>query len=184
MRLIAKEKKQRKRGQGEGSIYKRKDGRWAGVINLGYQGGKLKRKTFYGATREEVKDKLVPALNDVQKGIPFVTEQQTLKQFLDRWLADCVKPSVRPTTYESYEIQCRVHIVLILGHHKLSKLSPQHIQAYLKNRLATVLSAKTVKYHLSVLRMALGQALKWGLVARNVAMLVDPRVSRSTKFNR
>jgi integrase len=169
-----KGKKARKRGQGEGSIYKRKDGRWAAAINLGYQGGKLKRKTFYGATREEVKDKLVPALNDVQKGIPIITEQQTLKQFLDRWLADCVKPSVRPTTYESYEIQSRVHIVPILGHHHLSKLSPQHIQAYLKNRLETELSAKTVKYHLSVLRMALGLALKWGLVARNVAMLVDP----------
>ena len=113
-------------------------------------------------------------MNDVQKGIPVVTEQQTLKQFLDRWLADCVKPSVRPTTYESYEIQSRVHIAPILGHYHLSKLSPQHIQAYLKNRLETELSAKTVKYHLSVLRMALGQALKWGLVARNVAMLVDP----------
>ena len=65
-------KKQRKRGQGEGSIYKRADGRWAAAINLGYENGKLKRKTFYGATREEVKSKLVAALNDQQKGLPIL----------------------------------------------------------------------------------------------------------------
>jgi integrase len=50
--------KKRKRGQREGSIYKRKDDRWAAAINLGYVNGKLIRKTFYGATREEVKEKL------------------------------------------------------------------------------------------------------------------------------
>ena len=36
--------KRRKRGQGEGTIYKRKDGGWTAVANLGYQNGKLKRK--------------------------------------------------------------------------------------------------------------------------------------------
>jgi integrase len=92
-------KKARKRGQGEGSIYKRADGRWAAAINLGYQGGKLKRKTFYGETREEVRGKLVAALSDQQKGLPILTERQTLKQFLDRWLEDCVKPSLSADIY-------------------------------------------------------------------------------------
>jgi hypothetical protein len=55
-----------KRGQNEGSIYKRKDGRWTAVVNLGYQNGKLKRKSFYGKTREEVQSKLVATLSDVQ----------------------------------------------------------------------------------------------------------------------
>ena len=50
----------------------------------------------------------------------------------------------------------------------------------MNERLKTGLSAKTVKYHLSVLRMSLGQALKWNFVARNVAMLVDP--PRLVKF--
>jgi integrase len=169
-----KAKKARKRGQGEGSIYKRKDGRWTAVVNLGYQNGKLNRKYYYGETRDEVKDKLIAALNDHRQGIPVALERQTVEQFLNHWLTDCAQPSVRVTTFVSYEIQIRVHIAPILGYHQLSKLSPQHIQEYLKNKLAAGLSAKTVKYHLSVLRMALGQALRWNLIARNVAMLVDP----------
>src|ERR1041384_7537294 len=84
--LSKKPKKERKRGQGEGSIYKRKDGRWVGVINLGYQEGKLKRKSYYGETRKEVSDKLSAALNDLQKGLPILTERQTLATFLDKWL--------------------------------------------------------------------------------------------------
>ena len=35
--------KMSKRGQNEGSIYQRKDGRWAGAVSRGYVGGKLKR---------------------------------------------------------------------------------------------------------------------------------------------
>src|SRR5436190_764834 len=72
-------RKEKKRRQREGSIYKRKDGRWAAAINLGYQDGKLQRKTFYGVTREEVKGKLVTALNDQQKGLPVITEHQALR---------------------------------------------------------------------------------------------------------
>lgn len=174
-----KANKQRKRGQGEGSIYKRKDGRWTAAVNLGYQGGKLKRKYIYGKTRAEVAEKLPVELRNAQQGTSISTERQSLKQFLERWLTDCVKPSVRPSTFISYEQQVRVHIAPQLGHVQLTKLSPQHIQAYMNDRLKAELSAKTVKYHLSVLRMALGQALKWNLVARNVAMLVDPpRVSK------
>lgn len=176
---IEKAKKARKRGQGEGSIYKRKDGRWTAVVNLGYQDGKLKRKSFYGKTREEVQGKLIAALNDVQKGIPIPTERQTLKQFLERWLTDCVKPSVRPTTYVSYELQVRLHIVPMLGKYRLEKLTPQHVQTFLKDRLESGLAANTLKHCLSILRMALGQAQRWGLLGRNVAALVDsPRAER------
>lgn len=180
-----------KRGQGEGSIYKRKDGRWTAAINLGYKAGKLKRKVFYGKTRKDVSDTLTAELAKLKRGIPIVTERQTLKQFLDRWLTDSVKMSVKESTYISYEQQVRVHIVPALGHHQLTKLGPQHIQRYMNEKLtdgrvekrenqAPGLSAKTVRYHRSILSMALSQALKWGLVGRNVADLVDP--PRAIKF--
>lgn len=166
--------KGRKRGQGEGSIYKRKDGRWAAAVWLGYQGGKLKRKTIYGKTRKDVQDRLNEELRKLKQGLPVITERQTLKQFLEHWLENSVKPSVRPSTYHSYESEVRVHIVPRLGHIYLEKLTPQHIQAYLNERLKSKLSARTVAYHRSLLRMALGQAERWNLVSRNVATLVDP----------
>jgi integrase len=173
-----------KRGQNEGSIYERKDGRWAAVINLGYQNGKLKRKTFYGTTRKDAQKKLTKALHDHEQGLPIAMPRQTVRQFLERWLEDCIKPTVRPATYVSYEQQVRVHIGPALGHHQLTKLGPQHIQAYMNEKAKPVpqpakdkpkpgLSAKTIGYHRSLIVMALGQALKWGLVARNVATLVD-----------
>jgi integrase len=101
--MAGKERKTRKRGQGEGSIYKRKDGLWAAAVNLGYQGGKLRRKVYYGKTREEVQEKLVAALSDVQRGIPIPTERQTVAQFLQSWLVEVVKPSVRPKTLKTYD---------------------------------------------------------------------------------
>ena len=117
-----KANKKTKRGQGEGTIYKRKDGRWAAAINLGYQNGKLKRKTFYGGTREQVKNKLVAALSDQQKGLPVLTERQTLAQFLEKWLADVAQPSIRPKTYRFYSDHIRLHIIPALGKKRLENL--------------------------------------------------------------
>jgi integrase len=73
----------------------------------------------------------------------------------------------------------RRHVVPALGRHQLAQLSPQDVQGYMKAKQAAGLSARTVLYHRAVLRRALGQALKWGVAARNVATLVDPpRVER------
>jgi len=190
--MAEKEQMKRKRGHNEGSIYKRGNGRWCSSITIGYEGGKLKRKTYYGKTRKEVADKLTAGLNNQQQGLPIVGEKQTVKQFLTVWLEDCIKPTVRFSTYISYEQQIRLRIIPELGHIKLSKLTPQHIQRMMKNLMQTklqprsknaskedsdsqkLLSAKTVKYQLSILRMALGKAEAWGLVQRNAANLVDP----------
>ncbi len=75
-----------KRGQNEGSIYKRKDGRWAAIVSLGYRNGKRWRKSFYGATRREVQQKLTAALIASNQGLPIPPERQTLGQYLETWL--------------------------------------------------------------------------------------------------
>lgn len=168
-----------KRGQNEGTICKRDDGRWVAVLNLGYRDGKRWRKSFYGKTRKEVQEQLTATLREQQQGLPVITERQTVAQFLDRWLADVVKPTVRPKTYHSYQQLVRLHLKPALGHHQLAKLDPQHVQALINAKLAEGLSPRTVQYLHAVLRRALGQALKWNLVPRNVARLVDPpRVER------
>lgn len=169
-----------KRGQNEGSIYKRKDGRWAGAVSLGYAEGKLKRKAVYGATRKEVKDRITGILRDQQRGIPVIGERQTLGEFLERWLSDVVRPSVRPRTHTSYEQLVRLHLKPALGRLPLAKLTPQHVQRFMNEKLAAGLSARTVQYLRAVLRRALSQALRWNLVARNVATLVDaPKTKRN-----
>jgi integrase len=172
-------RKRRKRGQGEGSIYKRKDGRWVAVANLGYQDGKLRRKSFYGSTREEVKDKLVAALSDKQKGLPILTERQTLDEFLAKWLNDVARPAVRPKTYLFYRDHIRLHITPALGQKRLEKLTPADVQRFVNDKLKSGLSPQTLRHIISTLRAALNLAIKWQLIHRNVAALVTlPRIQK------
>ena len=90
-----------KRGQNEGSIYRRNDGRWVAVLNLGYKDGKRWRKSFYGRSRREVQEKLMAAFNAQQQGLTIPSEKQTVGQFLAYWLEESVKTSVRPKTHHT-----------------------------------------------------------------------------------
>ncbi|HEX5709580.1 MAG TPA: site-specific integrase, partial [Pyrinomonadaceae bacterium] len=127
-----------------------------------------------GKTRAEVADKLSATLSDQKKGIPIITERQTVGQFLDRWLEDCVKPTVRPNTYDSYEVHVRLYLKPDLGRIQLDKLSPQQVEAFLNAQVKAGRSPRMAQYLRSVLRIALNQAMKWNLVVRNAAGLVDP----------
>jgi integrase len=159
-----------KRANAEGSIYQRKDGRWVSALSLPTG----KRKSFYAKTRREVQLRLVKAQNDTQSGLTVVGEKQTVAQFLDRWLTESVKATVRPRTYSSYSDLVRLHIKPVLGKTSIARLTPQQIQGLLNAKLQAGLSTSTVKYIHAVLRRALGQAYRWGIVARNAAALVDP----------
>lgn len=160
----------KRRGHGEGSIKRRADGLWEARVSL--PAGK--RRSFYGKTRREVQDKLRAALHDLDAGLDLVAGRQTVSQFLDAWLADVAKPSVRPSTFDSYAGHVRLHLKPTLGYHQLAKLTPQHVQAMMNAQSAAGLAPKTVQNCRAVLRRALGQAMKWGLVSRNVATLAEP----------
>jgi integrase len=166
--------KRNKRGQNEGGCYQRKDGRWEASITLAIVDGKPKRKSYYGTTKAQAMAAMRAAQRERDAGLPIDVPRQTVGQFLDRWLADVVSPTVRPKTHHSYAQIVRLHLKPALGHHQLAKLAPQHVQTMMNDKLAAGLSPRTVQYLRAVLRQALGQALKWGLVHRNVATLVDP----------
>src|SRR6266496_3582036 len=159
-----------RRGNGEGSVYKQRNGLWAATISI--EGGK--RKYFYGKTRKEVQEKLAAALQEQKQGMLVATPQQTVGQFLTDWLENTHKHSVRPRTYERYEEAIRLHLVPVLGKYQLQKLSAQHVQAFYARKLKEGLSPTTVIYYHSVLHNALATAVKWGLVARNVCDLATP----------
>src|SRR2546425_1147804 len=107
----------KKRGNNEGTIAKRKDGRWMAQVTSGRdpQSGKLKRATFYGKTRQEVADKLTKALREKQQGIFVAPHNMTLGEWLDTWLWEYKKPKLRPITFDSYEMLVRRHLKPALG---------------------------------------------------------------------
>jgi integrase len=163
----------RRRGRGEGSIYKRKDGRWEGRFDVGIVNGARKRKPVYGRTRHEVAEKLTALAHARKAGLPFVDERTSVADFLHDWL-DVVKPTVRPRTWQRYSEYVRLHASPSIGHIRLSKLSPSNLQHLYAERLGTGLSPQSVVHLHRILHKALKQAMRWGLVARNVTELVDP----------
>ncbi len=169
----------RKRGQNEGSIFQRKDGRWCGVLNLGWENGRRKRKSFYGRTASEVQEHLLKARSDHSRGLPVAIERQTVAEYLQRWLRECATPSTRPRTSERYEQLIRLHIAPEIGKIRLEKLAPSDVQRLLNRKLAGGLSPKSVRHLRAVLTVALNRALRWGLVGRNAAALTDaPKLER------
>jgi integrase len=159
-----------KRGRGEGSIYRRKDGRWTAEISL--EGGKS--KFLYGKTRKEVQEKLKKALYEQQQGMLVTGAQQKVGQFLTHWLEDVHKRSIRPRTYERYEEIVRLHLAPGIGYHQIQKLSAQHLQSFYAKKLEEGLSTTTVISFHNVLHKALETAVRWNLIARNPCDLVSP----------
>jgi integrase len=94
-------------------------------------------------------------------------------EFLDQWLTEAVRPNVRPWTYKGYEVHVRLHLKPTIGHIPLAKLAPLHVQQLLNAKRAAGLSPKSIRYIRGTLRTALNQAVRWDLLTRNPASLVD-----------
>ena len=139
-----------RRGHSEGSIYKRADGRWVGVIHLGYAGGRRRRKSIYGKTRQGVALRLAAAIKARQDGLPLPSARETLRPFLEQWLTT-VEPSLRPKTHRTYSDLVRLHIVPSLGAVRLATLEPRHLQQ-LYSDLGQGLSPMSIRHVHAVLR--------------------------------
>ena len=161
----------RKRGNGEGTIHRRKDGGWCAQYTV-YTAEGRKRKTIYGKTRTEVGGKLSKALSDRQGGLVFDDEGLTVANYLDKWLEGSLRGTVRQSTFDRYEIAVRVHIKPVLGRLKLTNLAPSHLAGFYQDKLASGFApASVTKLHMG-LHKALDQAVKWHMIPRNVAEVV------------
>lgn len=157
-----------KRANGEGSVYPRKsDGKW---VATAYIDGK--RRPFYGDTRKEAMEKRKTALHEYEKGTLVRSSKQTVKDYLEYWLEEVHKPTLRISTYVKYRKLLK-YIFPAFGHVQLQKLTPQQVQA-LYTKLNQKLSAKTVNNVHGLLHKAFNDALKWELIGKNVCTLVSP----------
>ena len=160
----------KQRGHGEGSVYQRKDGRWVASITLENR----KRKYFYGETRKEVQEKLKVALHEQQQGTLATGPQQTVKQYLEHWLEEVHKPTLRLSTYLKYRQMLVKYVLPILGQYQLQKLNAQQVQAFYGRKLREGLAPGSVRFIHAMLHKAFDQAVRWKLVSRNVCNEVSP----------
>ena len=158
-----------RRSRGEGSIYKRKDGRWCGK----YVDANGKTRYVYGKTKAEVRTKLTKAIADKDAGVVYDAGMLTVGEYLDRWL-DSVEDSLRPGAFRRYEESCCLHIKPELGKVRLSRLNALQLQALYRKKLDEGLASRTVQIIHATLNKALKQAVRWSLVSRNVAQAVTP----------
>lgn len=163
----------KRRGNGEGTVTRRKDGRWEARYTAQTPNGP-KRRVLYGKSRSEVAKKLTKAMSDRDGGLMFDDENLRVEEYLDRWLKGSVRGTVKPITYESYGRILRVHVIPTLGRVKLKNLNPLHLQTLYRERLDSGLSSRTVQYVHVVMNRALKQAVRWGLLPRNVSEAVNP----------
>jgi integrase len=161
-----------KRGNGEGSITKRTDGRYMARYTVHTATG-ARRKTVYGKTRAEVSAKLTKAMADRNGGMVFDDENMTLGEYLDSWLKGSVHGSVRDSTYDRYELAVRVHLKPALGKVKLKKLTPAQVSTFYQEKLAAGYAPAGVHKLHATLHKALDQAVKWHVVPRNVCKAVN-----------
>lgn len=165
----------KRRGRGEGSIYQRSDGTWCATFSVGYSAsGGRRRKTVFGETKQAVQNKLTKDKAATLEGLFVEPNKLRLGEYLDRWLEDGAKPTIRSTTHLSYQGIIENHIKPRIGGVMLSKLSPVQVQGLYAEMERDGASPRVRQLSHAVLRRALKMAVKWGLLVRNVCDAVDP----------
>ena len=162
-----------RRVNGEGTIYRRKDGRYEGAAYFLTTGGTRKRVRVYGQTWQETHDKLAAAKTKAQAGVPIPSRNRNIGDYLDYWLNEVVRPNRRPATFARYELVVRIHLKPALGRHSLATLTAPVVQTFLNKKLADGCSIRNVQIMREVLSAALTRAMREELTMRNVARLVE-----------
>jgi integrase len=193
-------RRRRKRANGEGTIYQRKDGRWEGAAFVLTTAGAHRRVRIYAATREAARRKLTRLIEQSDQGIPVASAAWTVQEYLGYWLRTVVLQERRPKTYQGYKGVVRLHLVPGLGRKRLAKLTAQDVRVFLtrlrrecqccKNGwdaqrkepqccarkgsqcCQSTLSPRMVQFVHAVLRNALECAVREEVIPRNAARLV------------
>lgn len=167
-----------RRPAGDGGVYKTADGRWRGVVDLGWDEGGRRRKYVSGATQAEVLERLRRAQREAEVGVT-ADDRLTVGAFLDRWVSTNLPGNVSGTTLDDYGHTVRLHLTPALGRKRLARLTVADVDEVWADKRKAGYKPNSVRIMRAVLRRALGQAEREGLLSRNVAALsAPPRVSQ------
>jgi integrase len=167
----------KKRANGEGSVFRRADGRVVGVYEDA--NGKTRYITSKTMTKTEMKAAVRKKLQERDEGIAHDSEGLTVERYMDRWL-ESIRDRVRPGTFKPYEAIVRLHIKPTLGRTKLDKLNTMQLEKLYRRKLDAGLSARRVRYIHVTIRKALKDAVRLQLLSRNVADAArPPRVAKT-----
>lgn len=123
----------KRRANGEGSIYKRKDGKWAAQYtdNMG------KRRTLYGKTQQEVRQKMKEAMEQSDSGLLMDKDKMTFCDWMKEWLEQYANPTVRAATYANYYSILNQHVLPAFPKVLLKDLRADMLQKYFNKKRLT-----------------------------------------------
>ena len=153
---------------------------WEARFVVGEGPGQV-RRSLYAPTRQEVVALLDEERRRITLGEAPADRRQTMASYLAGWLAGKER-AVRPSTWVTYQGYIKRTIAPDLGHLRLAELGPRHVDAWIDAKLKSGLSPRTVSHLRAILRAALNDARRRGLVDRNAAALASPpRVEKRTQ---
>jgi hypothetical protein len=160
-----------RRANGEGSIFKRKDGTWSAELSYRDNHGTLKRRTVYGKTQAEVRGKFRDARERIESGAPIKDASMTVAAWLEDWITKSLAASDRKqATKDLYATLARTHLVPTVGTIPLGRLRPSDVEALIVTKRDAGLSGSTIRTIYTVLRSALDIAARRGAPLVTVAV--------------
>lgn len=169
-----------KRGHGEGTVYKDKMGHWWAKLPADDVGKRPKRKANPNTQRRAL-ELLRDMMKERAAGRNLSLQSPTVEAFLNTWLVDTVKPSLKAKTHDTYALIVKNYLIPEIGRYRLDKLTPAQVQKLINDmqqresvRTKKPISAHTARHTRRVLVQALNVAVAWGYLSRNVAALVKP----------
>jgi len=153
-------------------------------------GKRLRSYENLKGTKRDAERKLVTLLRNLESGDHIEPSKVTFEEFSRRWLKDHAWANLSPETAQAYEIMVKKHMVAAFGRHKLQQITPEILQRYYADKLATGrrdgkggLSPRTVKHHHRLLHVIFASAVKWRVLPRNPADAVDPPQFQRKEMN-
>lgn len=164
-----------KRANGEGSIaFYSSRNCYRGQLTIGIdQNGKPKRKSFYGKTKKEVKEKMetYKLLNPINKA---AINEYTVATWFNYWLWNIKKRDIKPKTFERYECIYRNYIKgSEIANIPLYKFKLNNLQAYYNRLSDNGKSPSIIKTINEKLKSSMIDAEKNGYIEKNYCQLVN-----------
>lgn len=169
----------KRRGNQEGTVYQRKDGRWTAQIRLeDPYTGLTKRHQIYGRTRVDVVDQLNELRRRVKRGEPAADVRTTVRELVERWYRDVASPQCRASTLADYRNAIDKQIIPQLGDFRIARVRPATIE-HLICGSAGIGAPSTRARALKVLKAAFKAGIRWRLIVENPAE--DLKAPKTTK---
>lgn len=176
-----------RRSPGDGTLFRDSRGYWVTGVELAPSAdGKRRYKRIVRKDRNDAIKALRQLQADVAAGNVATTPDATVAKWLDYWLDNIMRSRVKPTTFKAYGTTARLYVIPHLGAKKISRLTAADIRAMLTalqtstTRRGNQGTRNAQKAH-QLLHRALEDAVREGIVTRNVAAIVDKPAHIKTK---